>query len=86
MPGLTIGYVLPTCAPMNWFDENWWEFHLWATIAAVAAILAVVSILADRRRHKRKSIDDVGFMPWTGISVAAMMVALLSIALAIKAG
>lgn len=71
---------------MDWFDENWWEFHLWAAIAAAAVIVALISVLADRRRHQRKSIDDVGFMPWTGISVAAMMIGLVSIALAIKTG
>lgn len=71
---------------MDWFDENWLEFHLWVVVAGVAAIVAVVSIFADRRRHKRKSFDDVGFMPWTGISVAAMMVTLLAAALAVKGG
>ena len=51
-----------------------------------AAMLSAVSIFADRRRQKRTQIERVGFMPWTGISILAIMVTLLSTALAIKAG
>ncbi len=63
-----------------------WTFHIWTVIAAGAAILSAVSIFADRRRHRRTRIEQVGFMPWTGISVFAIMVTLMSTALAIKAG
>lgn len=63
-----------------------WDFHIWAIVALVAAAVAIVSIVADRRRQRRSKLEQVGFMPWTGISVGAMMVALVSLALAIKAG
>ena len=63
-----------------------WAFHIWTVIAFAGAIVSAVSIFADRRRHRRTQIEQVGFMPWTGISVFAIMVALMSTALAIKAG
>ena len=65
---------------------RYWDFHMWSVIAALAAMLAAVSVLADRRRNKRVVIENVGFMPWTGISVMATLVTVMSVALAIKAG
>ena len=63
-----------------------WTFHIWTVIAVGGAILSATSIFADRRRHRRTRIEQVGFMPWTGISVFAVMVTLMATALAIKAG
>ena len=63
-----------------------WAFHIWTVIAIAGAILSAVSIFADRRRHRRTRIEQVGFMPWTGISVFAIMVTLMATALAIKTG
>ena len=63
-----------------------WVFHIWTVIAVAAAILSAISIFADRRRHRRTRIEQVGFMPWTGISVFAIMVTLMATALAIKTG
>ncbi len=72
--------------PMQETLSQLWAFHIWAVVAVGAAILSAFSIFADRRRHRRTQIEQVGFMPWTGISVLAIMVTLLSTALAIKAG
>jgi hypothetical protein len=69
--------------------EYWqqaWAFHIWSVIAVVGAALSLISIVADRRRQKRTSIEAVGFMPWTGISVFAMMVTFMALLLAIKQG
>jgi hypothetical protein len=63
-----------------------WDFHFIWLVTAVAGMLSLVSIMADRRRQARRHIDAVGFMPWTGISVGAMLVTLISLALSIKAG
>ena len=63
-----------------------WDFHMWVVVAIMGAMLSLISIVADRRRHRRTNIEHVGFMPWTGISVFSIMVTLLSTALAIKAG
>lgn len=69
-------------------DAAWafWDNHGWAAIAFVAALIATVSILADRRRARRSRIDDVGFMPWTGITVFSMLVTLVAAALELKLG
>lgn len=71
---------------MSEFLLQAWDFHIWALIAPIAALVALASIIADRRRQRRTRIEQVGFMPWTGISVAAVLVTLVSLALAIKAG
>jgi hypothetical protein len=71
---------------MQEFLIQLWDFHMWTVVAVGGAALSGISIVADRRRHRRTNIERVGFMPWTGISVLSIMVTLLSTALAIKAG
>ena len=68
------------------FDDTIWADHLWTSIFAIAAILAFISSVADRRRQKRTSIEDVGFMPWTLVTVLSMLLAVVTVALAIKTG
>jgi hypothetical protein len=63
-----------------------WDFHTWSVIAVLAALVTMISVFADRRRHRRKIIEAVGFMPWTGISVMATLVTVISLALALKQG
>jgi hypothetical protein len=65
---------------------RYWDFHMWTVIAVLAGVTAFTSILADQRRNKRIKLENVGFMPWTGISVMATLVTVVSLALAIKAG
>jgi hypothetical protein len=62
-----------------------WDFNVWALIAPMSAAVALTSIVADRRRQRRDRLDQVGFMPWTGITVGAVLVTLVTLALAIKA-
>jgi hypothetical protein len=66
--------------------QQLWDFHIWTVIAALGAVTALISILADRRRQRRVLLEAVGFMPWTGISVMATLVMVVSIALALKQG
>ncbi|WP_166037596.1 hypothetical protein [Sphingosinicella sp. YJ22] len=54
--------------------------------AGVALVLAVVAGLADRRRNRRASLDDVGWVPWRGIQVAAMFAVLALAILGFKLG
>jgi ABC-type sugar transport system permease subunit len=68
------------------FIRELWNFHVWTAVAVLAAMTALVSILADRRRQRRAVLEAVGFMPWTGISVMATLVTVVSIALALKQG
>jgi hypothetical protein len=65
---------------------NAWDFHIWAVVAVGSAIVAVISSVADRRRQRRKFLNNVGFMPWTAISLFSIGLTLISTALAIKAG
>ena len=63
---------------------NWAVFHPAAVIAAIAFVIAVYGTIAERRRAKRKNIDDVGFMPWRFIVFASMFTALIAAVLALK--
>jgi hypothetical protein len=69
---------------MTWLDGLYWSNHFWTGISVLSAILVLISSLADRRRHRRTNIDNVGFMPWTAITVIAVLSTVLSAALAIK--
>jgi hypothetical protein len=46
--------------------------------------MVLISSLADRRRHKRVNIEDVGFVPWPIITVLSVLGTVLAAALAIK--
>jgi hypothetical protein len=69
---------------MEWFEQLNWQDHIWAVSSVMSALVVLVSSLADRRRHNRVSIDDVGFMPWTAITVFSVLATVLSAALAIN--
>jgi hypothetical protein len=60
-------------------------FHsLWGQLALVMSAVAGTAALADARRMRRSDFDRVGFMPWTGISMIAVMVAVFAAAFALK--
>ena len=69
---------------MHSFEQFIWQDHLWMSVSVMSASVVLISSLADRRRHNRVSIDDVGFMPWTAITVFSVLATVLSAALAIK--
>ena len=69
---------------MDWLTDYIWRDHFWTALALILALLVLISSLADRRRHKRTNIDNVGFMPWTAITVFSVLGTVLSAALAIK--
>jgi hypothetical protein len=64
--------------------EFFWSHHFWAVISVLSGVAVLVSSLADRRRHRRSNINDVGFMPWTAITVFSVLAAVIAAALAIK--
>ena len=72
-------------AMLQWLAHEW-DFHMWTVIAAAAAMVAAVSIFADWKRTKRKTIGKVSYIPWTGISMLAVGTTLIAAALAFKAG
>jgi hypothetical protein len=58
--------------------------HLWSALSVLSGIIVIVSTLADRRRNRRTNIEDVGFMPWTAITVLSVLATVVTAALAIK--
>ena len=54
-------------------------------LGAIALLAAAVAWFADRRRARRSDPDAVGFMPWTGVFFWAVLVALLTLGLDLKA-
>ena len=56
-------------------------------VAAGAALaLAVLAWVADwRRTHRRRAIDNVGWVPWRGIQATAFFAALAFVIVAMKA-
>ncbi len=59
---------------------------MWAVVAVASAVTAAFSIWADWRAQKRRVIGQVGYIPWTAISMLAIGTTLLATALAVKAG
>ena len=64
------------------------RFASQATLTAIwgAAVLliALAALWAERRRVKRKHIDAVGWMPWTRIFFAALLVGITLLMMALK--
>ena len=59
---------------------------LWtAAGAALALALAVAAEAAEwRRRHRRRALDAVGWVPWRGLQVLALFAAVVLAALALR--
>ncbi|MBB5733424.1 hypothetical protein FHS61_002459 [Altererythrobacter atlanticus] len=67
------------------------DFLIFASDATLAALwagalllLALVALLAERRRLRRQRIDAVGCMPWTAIFLTAAFAATVLLTLALK--
>ena len=56
---------------------------LWM-LAAVGLAMGALGALRERRRAKRKNLDDIGWVPWTVIQVIGLTVAAGSVAYALK--
>lgn len=54
------------------------------SVSVTAAILFGVAELAEWRRRNRRDVDNVGFMPWRGIALVSVAVAIVAAALALK--
>jgi heme A synthase len=57
--------------------------HLLWTAAALFAALAALAAWRDHARGKRRDLDKVGWVPWSLILVMAMLLAVVSGALAV---
>lgn len=69
---------------MAWAGVLYWSNHFWVAIAALSGVIVVISSIADRRRHQRTDMNNVGWVPWTAITVFAVLSTVLAAALAIK--
>ena len=54
------------------------------SVSVTAAILFGVAELAEWRRRNRRDVDKVGFMPWRGIALVSVAVAIVAAALALN--
>ena len=59
-------------------DAEWWA------LAGAAAVIAILSGLAEHGRGRRRDLDRPGWMPWTLLQILASLTAVLAIALALK--
>ena len=55
----------------------------WTVWAAAAVTVAAIAWLGDGRRARRAAPDAVGCMPWTAVFMAALLVAVVTGALAV---
>lgn len=69
---------------MTGYDPLFISNHFWTVISVLSGVLVIVSSLADRRRNRRQNIENVGFMPWTAITVMSVLATVVTAALAIK--
>lgn len=60
------------------------SLRLMVICGSLAAALALVAWVGDHRRHRRRYIDRVGFMPWTTIFFFSLMVAVLLLGLSAR--
>lgn len=56
---------------------------LWAAAAFFAALVALAA-WRDHRRTRRRDVDRPGWVPWTGITLLAMLMALVCAGLALR--
>jgi len=49
-------------------------------------MVVVMAGVADHRRHKRTRLDDIGWVPWRGIQVAALFALIAVLIFALKTG
>jgi hypothetical protein len=59
--------------------------RMMAIAGGIAALIAVAAWIGDRRRIRRRDLDQVGFMPWTAIFFWSLLAAAVLIGLAGRA-
>lgn len=48
-------------------------------------VVAAVALVAERRRHARTNLDQVGWVPWTGVFLAMLVCGTMFVLLGAKA-
>lgn len=62
-------------------DAQYWT---WLTAGAVLLLLAIGAGVADHRRQRRRHLDNIGWVPWRGLQVAAVFGLLIELILVLK--
>jgi hypothetical protein len=57
------------------------DYRMVLSAGGLAALLALVAWLGDRRRMRRTRPDAVGFMPWTALFFWALLAAVVLLGL-----
>jgi hypothetical protein len=52
-------------------------------IGVGASMMIALAALAERRRARRRDLDNVGFMPWQLVTILATFIALFAFAIAL---
>lgn len=63
---------------------NYITFHPAFIVMGLALAVTALAMVAEQRRSRRAQIDRVGFMPWRGIMMASLFIAMGSAILGIK--
>ncbi|GGE96265.1 hypothetical protein [Sphingomonas prati] len=58
------------------------DLLLWAAGAAV--LVAVAAGVMERVRQRRRHVAGVGWMPWSGVTVAALFVAAMCLGVGLR--
>jgi hypothetical protein len=61
------------------------QIWLWGAAGAALALAAIAGV-AESRRHRRRSLDRPGWVPWRGLQVTAFFAVITLAILAWKAG
>jgi hypothetical protein len=56
----------------------------WGAAGAALALVAIAG-LAERRRSRRRNLEDLGWVPWRGVQAACFFAVLAFAILALKA-
>lgn len=59
--------------------------RIMAVAGGIAAVIAALAWIGDRRRTHRRNLDSVGFMPWTTIFFWSLLAAVLLLGLSARA-
>ena len=60
------------------------DFTTMRAIGLAAAMIAALAWWGDRRRIRRRQLDAVGWMPWTPVFFASLMIACIALGLAAR--
>lgn len=69
---------------MAWLASLFEGLQFWTLVSIGSAIVVAISSFADWKRTRRHDINAVGFMPWTAITLLAVLASVISAALALK--